>query len=184
MAGLVRSATVTCSAEGCHKDDDAHKGRLGDKCEQCHIETGDNLFNHNTMSAFHLDGKHLTVRCTDCHPSVTFKPRPTTCFGCHPEPAVHKGQYGTQCEQCHTTRMWEDIKPLHDVGDFSLRGMHDNIACERCHRDNRPTACHRPNKPKAPAIISVIWAWPAKAASPSATPAADAQARERRDSER
>lgn len=140
-----------CAAEGCHADDDAHKGRLGDKCEQCHTETLENLFNHNTMSAFHLDGKHLQVRCTDCHPSVTFKPRPTTCFGCHPEPAVHKGQYGTECEQCHTTRTWEDIKPLHDVGDFSLRGQHGNIACERCHRDNRPLAgagnlcinCHR-----------------------------------------
>ncbi|HEU0037317.1 MAG TPA: cytochrome c3 family protein [Kofleriaceae bacterium] len=142
---------ATCSAEGCHKEDDAHKGRLGDKCEQCHVETGDNLFNHNTMSAFRLDGKHLTVRCTDCHPSVTFKPRPKNCFGCHPEPAVHKGQYGTGCEQCHTTRTWIDIKPLHDVGDFSLRGSHDNLACERCHRDNRPLAgsgnlcinCHR-----------------------------------------
>ena len=140
-----------CSAVGCHADDDAHKGRLGQQCEKCHVETGDNLFNHNTMSAFHLDGGHLQVRCADCHPSVTFKPRPLNCFGCHPEPAIHKGQYGTACEQCHTTRMWEDIKPLHDVGDFSLRGMHDNIACERCHRDNRPLAgsgnlcinCHR-----------------------------------------
>jgi len=144
-------APVTCSAEGCHKDDDAHKGRLGDKCEQCHAETGDNTFNHNTMSAFKLDGKHLTVRCADCHPSVTFKPRPSDCFGCHPEPTVHRGQYGTGCAQCHTTRTWEDVKPLHDVGDFSLKGMHDNIACERCHRDNRPLAgsgnlcinCHR-----------------------------------------
>jgi hypothetical protein len=103
------------------------------------------------MSSFRLDGKHLQVRCADCHPSVTFKPRPKTCFGCHPEPAVHKGQYGTGCEQCHTTRTWEDIKPLHDVGDFSLRGQHNNLACERCHRDNRPLAgsgnlcinCHR-----------------------------------------
>nr|HEX4315452.1 cytochrome c3 family protein [Kofleriaceae bacterium] len=140
-----------CSAEGCHAEDDAHKGRLGDKCERCHVETGDNVFNHNTMSAFRLDGKHLTVRCADCHPSITFKPRPTTCFGCHPEPAVHRGQYGTGCAQCHNTRTWEDIKPLHDVGDFSLKGGHDNIACERCHRDNRPLAgsgnlcinCHR-----------------------------------------
>ncbi|HEX3478746.1 MAG TPA: hypothetical protein VHT91_27180 [Kofleriaceae bacterium] len=142
---------TTCASDGCHKQDDAHRGRLGDKCEQCHVETGDNIFNHNTMSAFKLDGKHLTVRCSDCHPSVTFKPRPTDCFGCHPEPAVHKGQYGTGCAQCHTTRTWGDVKPLHDVGDFSLRGMHDNIACERCHRDNRPLAgsgnlcinCHR-----------------------------------------
>jgi hypothetical protein len=144
-------ANTTCAAEGCHRDDDAHKGRLGDKCEQCHVETGDNTFNHNKMSTFKLDGKHLAVRCADCHPSVTFKPRPSDCFGCHPEPAVHKGQYGTGCAQCHTTRTWEDVKPLHDVGDFSLKGMHDSLACERCHKDSRPLAgsgnlcinCHR-----------------------------------------
>jgi hypothetical protein len=145
------AAHATCSAEGCHQDDDAHKGRLGPKCEQCHVETGDNIFNHNTMSKFHLDGKHLDVRCADCHPSITFKPRPTNCFGCHPEPKVHKGQYGTACESCHTTRTFVDVRPLHDVGDFSLKGMHDNIACERCHKDTRPLAgsgnlcinCHR-----------------------------------------
>jgi Cytochrome c7 and related cytochrome c/Class III cytochrome C family len=145
------AAHANCSAEGCHAEDDAHKGRLGDKCERCHVETGDNIFNHNKQSAFHLDGKHLEVRCNDCHPSITFKPRPTNCFGCHPEPKVHKGQYGTACEQCHSTRSFSDIKPLHDVGDFSLKGMHDNIACERCHKDNRPLAgsgnlcinCHR-----------------------------------------
>jgi hypothetical protein len=142
---------ATCSAEGCHQDDDAHKGHLGNKCEQCHVETGEVKFNHQTQSAFHLDGKHLEVRCADCHPSITFKPRPTTCYGCHPEPQVHKNQYGTQCEQCHSTASFSDIKPLHDVGDFSLKGMHDNIACERCHKDTRPLAgsgnfclnCHR-----------------------------------------
>jgi hypothetical protein len=145
------AAEPRCSADGCHAEDDAHKGRLGDKCERCHVETGDNIFNHNTQAQFKLDGKHLDVRCADCHPSITFKPRPMTCFGCHPEPRVHKGQYGTACEQCHTTQTFDDVKPLHDVGDFSLRGMHDSIACERCHKDNRPLAgsgnlcinCHR-----------------------------------------
>jgi len=145
------AANTGCADVGCHAQDDVHKGRLGQACERCHVETGDNIFNHNTMSRFRIDGGHLQVRCADCHPSVTFKPRPVDCFGCHPEPAVHKGQYGTACEQCHTTRTWVDIKPLHDVGDFSLRGAHDNVACERCHRDNRPLAgsgnlcinCHR-----------------------------------------
>jgi len=146
-----RDTPRNCSADACHGKDDAHKGRLGTRCEQCHVETGDLIFNHNTQSAFHLDGAHLQVRCADCHPSITFKPRPQTCFGCHPEPTVHKGQYGTTCQQCHTTRTWDDIKPLHDVGDFALRGQHGNIACERCHRDSRPLAgsgnlcinCHR-----------------------------------------
>ena len=141
----------TCSADGCHAKDDAHKGRLGSACDRCHKVTGDNVFNHNTMAAFQLDGAHLTVRCNDCHTSVTFKPRPKTCFGCHGEPEIHKGQYGRGCESCHATRSWKDIKPLHDVGDFSLTGQHDNLACARCHKDSRPMAgtgnvclnCHR-----------------------------------------
>jgi hypothetical protein len=140
-----------CGADGCHAKDDAHKGRLGNACETCHRETGDNIFNHNTMSRFKLDGKHLTTRCGDCHPSQTFKPRPTNCFGCHPEPEVHMGQYGTACERCHSTKDFGDIKPLHDVGDFSLTGQHDHLPCQRCHKDNRPLAgtgnlcmnCHR-----------------------------------------
>jgi hypothetical protein len=146
-----KGTPTNCGAAGCHQKDDAHKGRLGNKCEQCHRETGDNIFNHNEMSRFKLDGKHLTTKCGDCHPSETFKPRPTNCFGCHPEPAVHKGQYGTDCERCHSTKDFADIKPLHDVGDFSLTGQHDNLPCQRCHRDNRPLAgsgnlcmnCHR-----------------------------------------
>ena len=99
-----------CSAAGCHADDDAHRGQLGDKCERCHAETGDNRFDHNAMSAFRLDGAHLQVRCADCHPSVTFKPRPRTCAGCHPEPAVHRGQHAAACERCHTTRSWAAVR--------------------------------------------------------------------------
>ncbi len=142
---------TNCSAQGCHAKDDVHEGRLGDGCEKCHLETGENLFNHNTMSRYMLDGAHLTTKCSECHPSITFKPRPTDCFGCHPEPDVHKGQYGTVCETCHTTVTFKDIKPLHDVGDFSLTGAHDNQPCRKCHQDNRPRAgqgnlcinCHR-----------------------------------------
>ncbi len=142
---------TTCSAQGCHAKDDAHLGKLGDACERCHTEAGDNIFNHNTMSDYPLTGQHVTTKCSECHPSITFKPRPTNCFGCHPEPEVHLGQYGTNCETCHTTQGWLEIQALHDVGDFSLRGSHDRLACERCHKDSRPLAgsgnfcinCHR-----------------------------------------
>jgi len=140
-----------CSAQGCHAKDDAHKGKLGTTCEKCHLETGENLFDHNTMARFKLDGQHLQTKCSECHPSITFKPRPTNCFGCHPDPDIHKGQFGTACENCHNTTSFADIKPLHDVGDFSLKGAHDRIPCVRCHKDNRPLAgsgnlcinCHR-----------------------------------------
>lgn len=145
---------TNCSAVGCHAKDDVHKKRLGSKCENCHLETGENIFDHNAQSDYKLTGKHLTVRCADCHPSITFKPRPTDCFGggaCHPEPKVHKGQFGTNCATCHTTQSFSDIIALHDVGDFSLKGAHDQQSCDRCHIDNRRLAgsgnlcinCHR-----------------------------------------
>ena len=143
-----------CAATGCHAKDDAHEKKLGDKCENCHLETGENIFNHNIQADYKLEGAHLKTACADCHPSITFKPRPKDCFGggaCHPEPDVHKGQYGVLCESCHTMRSFKDILPQHDVGDFSLKGMHDNLPCKRCHQDNRPLAgsgnfcinCHR-----------------------------------------
>jgi len=143
-----------CSSVGCHAKDDAHRGKLGEKCGECHLETGENVFNHNLQAAYKLEGAHLQTRCVECHPSITFKPRPVDCFGggaCHPEPDVHKGQYGTVCQTCHSTRSFKDVRPQHDVGDFSLRGSHDNLPCKRCHMDNRPLAgtgnfcinCHR-----------------------------------------
>jgi hypothetical protein len=135
----------------CHEDDDAHGRKLGTKCEKCHRETGANIFQHNTMAAFPLEDAHLKVACKNCHPTLDFKPRPKACFGCHPEPAVHKGQYGTECQSCHDVVAWQRIKPIHDVGNFSLTGSHDGIDCKRCHKDSRPLAgtgnlcinCHR-----------------------------------------
>ncbi len=145
------STPQNCSAKGCHSKDDAHLGKLGDTCDKCHQTDGLNKFNHNTMSDYKLDGAHLSTACNQCHPSITFKPQPTNCYGCHPEPQVHKGQYGTTCETCHSTATWSDIEALHDVGDFALRGAHDNLPCVNCHKDNRPLQgagnlcinCHR-----------------------------------------
>jgi hypothetical protein len=94
----------TCSADGCHAKDDVHKGRLGTGCERCHKVTGDNVFNHNTMSAFPLTGGHLhPCGAPTATPRRPSSPGPQNCFGCHPEPDVHRGQYGTVCESCHTT---------------------------------------------------------------------------------
>ncbi|HET6613209.1 MAG TPA: hypothetical protein VFG83_14530 [Kofleriaceae bacterium] len=130
---VYKDTPKTCGVAGCHGEDDAHNDKLGDDCGKCHRQTGENVFNHNEMAAFKLTGKHLTTRCAECHPSIEFKPQPKNCFGCHPEPLVHKGQFGTRCEGCHNTTTWKGIQALHDVGDFSLRGMHDRLACQTCH---------------------------------------------------
>jgi hypothetical protein len=95
-----------CGDAACHGPDDAHNGALGTSCDRCHLTNGDNRFSHTISAKFKLDGKHLTVPCRDCHPSSDFKPRPMSCFGCHPDPRAHFGKYGTRCERCHTTNAW------------------------------------------------------------------------------
>jgi len=105
------AAGTTCAAAGCHGADDAHRGNLGNACERCHTETGDNQFDH-ARSRFPLDGKHRGVPCGDCHASTAFAPRPRACAGCHPVPAFHRTSrselawYDADCGGCHTTRGW------------------------------------------------------------------------------
>lgn len=140
-----------CSATGCHAKDDVHAGKLGDKCERCHTVDQKTTFQHNRDATFKIDGKHAPLACGKCHPTIAFKPVKQDCFGCHPEPAIHKGQYGTACERCHSTSSFTDIKAQHDVGDFSLTGAHDQLACARCHprgeklrgSGNLCITCHR-----------------------------------------
>jgi len=124
---------TTCGASSCHKSDDVHAGKLGTKCETCHREDAAIVFRHNRDSKFQIDGAHTTLLCASCHPSIEFKPVRNDCVGCHPEPAVHKGRYGLACERCHSTSSFKDIAALHDVGDFSLEGAHDQLECRRCH---------------------------------------------------
>ena len=145
------SAPRTCAGAGCHKGDDVHEGQLGAACERCHRTDGGLTFAHNRDAAFKLDGAHRQVVCAGCHDSTRFKPEPKDCRGCHAEPAVHKGRYGTDCARCHTTQTFGDVAALHDVGSFALTGAHDRVGCKRCHADgesrrgsgNLCVTCHR-----------------------------------------
>ena len=123
----------SCGAIACHAQDDVHEKKLGNKCEQCHNEAGKTTFEHNRQAAFAINGRHAALKCANCHKDIKFKPLPNNCFGCHPEPAVHRGMYGTTCETCHTTKSFVSLVKQHDVGDFSLGGAHDRVDCARCH---------------------------------------------------
>lgn len=146
-----KGAPTSCGAAGCHEADDAHEGKLGDKCERCHHVDGKTTFRHDRDASFKVDGAHRPLLCASCHPSLAFKPVRSDCFGCHPEPAVHKGRYGTACERCHSTTTFANVKAMHDVGDFSLTGAHDGLDCARCHpagearrgSGNLCITCHR-----------------------------------------
>lgn len=90
----------------CHKSDDVHHGSLGAECSKCHSPNGWRSwqFDHGKQTGFALEGAHGKLACEGCHkqPADQVKLNPT-CLSCHEQDDVHLGQYGRQCQRCHTT---------------------------------------------------------------------------------
>jgi hypothetical protein len=98
---------------GCHAHDDVHKGGLGKKCEDCHSAGGWPLwvFDHAKQAHFPLLGAHAKLQCAACHrePPGTVKPS-KECGVCHHKDDRHLGQYGPQCDRCHTNYSWKGAR--------------------------------------------------------------------------
>jgi hypothetical protein len=125
-----KGLATTCV--GCHQSADIHKGAFGTDCAGCHTPASwqQATFDHS-RSAFPLTGAHITVSCASCHIDHVFKGTPTTCVSCHAEPAVHVGQFGTDCTGCHTTSRWTGAVFNHT---FPLNhGGEGTIGCVTCH---------------------------------------------------
>ncbi|HYM36062.1 MAG TPA: hypothetical protein VET48_11735, partial [Steroidobacteraceae bacterium] len=90
----------------CHAHDDVHKGGLGKQCAECHSPNGWGIweFDHAKKTHFALTGAHAKLTCGDCHkqPAGDVK-LSMECGACHVQDDVHLGQFGKQCERCHTT---------------------------------------------------------------------------------
>jgi hypothetical protein len=113
---------------------------MGTACAQCHSTAswGDVAvtgFDHD-RAAFKLTGKHRAVDCKACHVDQVFRGTPQTCVGCHAEPQVHKGTFGTACAQCHSTTTWKGATFKHafpiNHGRERNRGAN---ACGTCHAE-------------------------------------------------
>ncbi|MFO1428196.1 MAG: hypothetical protein U1F11_14755 [Steroidobacteraceae bacterium] len=90
---------------GCHRQDDVHKGGLGKDCTACHSPNGWKLwdFDHAEQAKFPLNGAHAKLKCNDCHRQPAGEVKlGRDCAACHRKDDVHLGQYGTQCQRCHT----------------------------------------------------------------------------------
>ena len=153
----------------CHRDDDAHNGKLNVACGSCHDSDAWNTalrFDHQ-KSDYPLTGKHTDVECEACHlvkrlglrtnedgaPRPVFKPVPhRDCVSCHVDP--HKGQLSGECSDCHVTRGFSIIDKRefnHSATRYPLRGKHASVSCDACHGKNltskKPafatcTSCH------------------------------------------
>ncbi len=97
----------------CHSRDDVHKGGLGKKCESCHSPNGWQLwvFDHAKQTHFPLLGAHRKLQCADCHhePPGSVKTS-SQCGSCHRKDDRHLGQYGEQCDRCHTVDSWKGAR--------------------------------------------------------------------------
>jgi hypothetical protein len=150
-----REAPSDCYS--CHQKDDKHKGSLGKACADCHSDRDwkDTRFDHS-KTKFPLTGKHVDVKCKDCHADPTFKGAPLTCVGCHRKDDQgkkgHQGRFGEKCETCHSDRDWKENLFDHDRSTkYPLKGKHATTKCTGCHtgflyKEKTPTdcvSCHR-----------------------------------------
>ena len=99
-----RDVGLECIA--CHRKDDVHKGALGQECAKCHSPNGWKKweFDHGKETGFALTGAHAKLVCAGCHiqPADEVKLN-QNCLSCHEKDDIHLGQYGRQCQRCHST---------------------------------------------------------------------------------
>jgi hypothetical protein len=101
----------------CHKKEDKHKLKFGERCESCHNTRAWTIwdFDHTKRTKYPLDGAHKKVKCESCHKQEAPRgkdsaPVGTTCIACHRADDTHDGQFGMRCETCHLTDGWKKLK--------------------------------------------------------------------------
>jgi hypothetical protein len=101
----------------CHAEDDVHAARLGSDCALCHtpIDWGLWRFDHDAQTDFALDGAHDGLDCHACHREPVRAAAISlsmTCISCHRSDDVHRGQFGDDCAECHTTESFDALRGL------------------------------------------------------------------------
>ena len=132
----------------CHRVDDAHAGRNGELCQDCHSPSGwaETSFDHFEETGFALADGHGGVACTACHADASFEAPPEpACVGCHRADDVHAGNNGVECASCHAPTTWPTVTFDHaETSGFALNGAHSELVCTACHRGPVETARPEP----------------------------------------
>ncbi len=132
----------TCTS--CHTDHDAvfmpeHIAKYGQNCTACH-DGSDKISEHPDHSFFPLTDSHANLACGDCHTGASFVETSPECLSCHTEPAIHLGQFGTDCALCHSPTTWNDTQlKAHTFPLDHAQENNQTIPCETCHVNNYVT---------------------------------------------
>lgn len=143
----------------CHAINDVHHGSRGSDCQQCHQQSDwkSSRFDHLHATGFALRGRHAQARCDSCHRQGKFEVKlGNTCIDCHRGEDIHKARNGSDCGRCHGESSWRQSRFDHGRDTkFALRGGHEKLACDSCHRSRigeKPLSgecntCHAPQDP-------------------------------------
>ncbi len=105
---------VEKECESCHQGNDIHKGSLGKSCADCHNTVSWNSwkFDHNKQTKFLLEGAHQRLSCELCHSQQIAEPLhpEQRCNSCHQQDDIHHGDFGPDCQQCHSTETFDDVR--------------------------------------------------------------------------
>jgi hypothetical protein len=107
-------AEAACS--DCHAEDDPHRGHFASECSSCHNPSGWHawLFDHDKQTTFALTGAHKGVACDTCHARpISQAARPGArddCAQCHRRDDPHQGQFGAECDSCHSTESFSELR--------------------------------------------------------------------------
>lgn len=109
-------------------------------CQTCHAPVGwlPSRFDH--PASFPLTQGHAGRLCRECHTTPnTFTGLSTDCASCHTgdyqattEPSHAAASFATGCEQCHSTRTWQQANWQHP-GAFAMTFGHAGRRCTECH---------------------------------------------------
>lgn len=97
----------------CHRAVDKHQGSLGKECDSCHSPNGWNIweFDHARVTGFALAGAHSKLQCADCHRQPPAEVELSDdCSSCHLKDDVHFGDFGRQCQRCHSTTSFRQVR--------------------------------------------------------------------------
>ena len=100
---IARKVSVACAS--CHREQDVHRGQLGNICEDCHNALAwdkDVAFDHG-LTNYPLTGLHTVVACEACHATPAYKDADMRCSDCHADDDVHDGRFATRCEGCRNS---------------------------------------------------------------------------------
>ncbi len=137
------------------------QNRQGD-CAVCHLDHQGRQFSiisqnqfapprfQHDVRGFNLIGKHAGVKCEGCHSAPTksgfgktYLGLKSDCFSCHQKDDAargHQGRLGNDCASCHNENGWKPStfdRQRHNELAFVLMDEHADVACVKCHAENR-----------------------------------------------